>query len=370
MILIVILVFAGFTVQSIHNKSIRKNELDTNLSAAIEESLSVLAIDPDYSAEGEEELLSDAIENLLTRITSDSDFKVRVLAADAEKGILDIEATEHFRQPGGKEASVTWSYESPMPEDYTVDTWPSQLAEEDSPVTHTVTFEVRDSAGNAVTATRQVIVKYDNYPEIQAEDRYFSLDEARNGLITEAELRSCLTASDIEDGDLTDQIELLNFNADEFKSFTDKGYVVIKTKVKDSMFNVRLSGINAPSGVKNVEFPTWTDQGGQDDIVWYTGVKQSDGSYLAKVDLGEHNFESGTYNIHCYVWTSNGVANRVGATSNDYSMGTKASMSYHGFDPESDYGRTGYSGRHAYDCVRAGLLRPCSRGGGGVAAEA
>jgi len=98
-----------------------------------------------------------------------------------------------------------------------------------------VTFEVRDSAGNAVTATRQVIVKYDNYPEIQAEDRYFSLDEARNGLITEAELRSCLTASDIEDGDLTDQIELLNFNADEFKSFTDKGYVVIKTKVKDSM---------------------------------------------------------------------------------------------------------------------------------------
>ena len=107
MILIVILVFAGFTVQSIHNKSIRKNELDTNLSAAIEESLSVLVVDPDYSAEGEEELLSDAIENLLTRITSDSDFKVRVLAADAEKGILDIEATEHFRQPGGKEASVT-----------------------------------------------------------------------------------------------------------------------------------------------------------------------------------------------------------------------------------------------------------------------
>lgn len=107
MILIVILVFAGFTVQSIHNKSIRKNELDTNLSAAIEESLSVLAIDPDYSAEGEGELLSAAIENLLTRVTSDSDFKVRVLAADAEKGLLDIEATEHFRQPGGKEASVT-----------------------------------------------------------------------------------------------------------------------------------------------------------------------------------------------------------------------------------------------------------------------
>ena len=104
------------------------------------------------------------------------------------------------------------------------------------------------------------------------------------------------------------------------------GTLTVDETATNGMFNVRLSGINAPSGVKNVEFPTWTDQGGQDDIVWYTGVKQSDGSYLAKVDLGEHNFESGTYNIHCYVWTSNGVANRVGATSNDYSMGTKASM--------------------------------------------
>lgn len=104
------------------------------------------------------------------------------------------------------------------------------------------------------------------------------------------------------------------------------GTLTVDGTAANGMFNVRLSGINAPSGVKNVEFPTWTDQGGQDDIVWYTGVKQSDGSYLAKVDLGEHNFESGTYNIHCYVWTNNGVANRVGATSNDYSMGTKASM--------------------------------------------
>lgn len=154
--------------------------------------------------------------------------KIHIVRVDYAEGKL----VDNVKQPASTD---TWSYESPMSEDYTVDTWLSQFAEEDSPVTHTVTFEVRDSAGNAVTATRQVIVKYNNYPEIQAEDRYFSLDEARKGLITEAELRSRLTASDIEDGDLTDQIELRNFNADEFKSFTDKGYVVIKTKVKDSM---------------------------------------------------------------------------------------------------------------------------------------
>ena len=54
-------------------------------------------------------------------------------------------------------------------------------------------------------------------------------------------------------------------------------------------------------GVTKVQFPTWTPTGGQDDIKWYD-VSVSGGKATLHVDTANHNYETGTYNVHLYAW--------------------------------------------------------------------
>lgn len=56
---------------------------------------------------------------------------------------------------------------------------------------------------------------------------------------------------------------------------------------------------NPSAAYKKVEFPTWSDANGQDDLVWYQAVKQADGSWVADIYSSKHN-SPGSYTIHCY----------------------------------------------------------------------
>ena len=89
----------------------------------------------------------------------------------------------------------------------------------------------------------------------------------------------------------------------EVKNITTTGYDVYVYGVKDT-----------GSGVNRVQFPTWTESNGQDDLVkdWSsnskcTGVKQSDGTtWVYHVNISEHNNEYGTYNTHVYIYDNLG----------------------------------------------------------------
>lgn len=66
-------------------------------------------------------------------------------------------------------------------------------------------------------------------------------------------------------------------------------------------------------GVARVQFPTWTVENGQDDIIpdWTTNSKASgtlgeDGYYTYKVNLSEHNNETGIYVTHIYAYDAAG----------------------------------------------------------------
>ena len=48
-----------------------------------------------------------------------------------------------------------------------------------------------------------------------------------------------------------------------------------------------------------VYFPVWSEENGQDDIVWYPAEKQVDGSWVCTVNLADHN-STGIYLIHVY----------------------------------------------------------------------
>ncbi|MGQ7355020.1 GBS Bsp-like repeat-containing protein, partial [Streptococcus suis] len=71
---------------------------------------------------------------------------------------------------------------------------------------------------------------------------------------------------------------------------------IIQTSV--STFDVIIS--NVPNYYSRIQVPTWTNSKNQDDIKWYEGVRQSDGSYKVSVDIKNHNYESGLYLVHSY----------------------------------------------------------------------
>lgn len=59
--------------------------------------------------------------------------------------------------------------------------------------------------------------------------------------------------------------------------------------------------------ISQVQIPTWTKNGGQDDIKYYQAVKQSDGRWKLTVKAADHDYETGTYISHVYVTFENGV---------------------------------------------------------------
>lgn len=71
-------------------------------------------------------------------------------------------------------------------------------------------------------------------------------------------------------------------------------------------------------GVANaasVVFPTWTEAGGQDDIIWYPGTNQGGGTWRATINPSNH---SGTGRVFVHVYTSNGYANVFCDSANFY----------------------------------------------------
>ncbi|WFB92799.1 GBS Bsp-like repeat-containing protein [Streptococcus parasuis] len=80
-------------------------------------------------------------------------------------------------------------------------------------------------------------------------------------------------------------------------------------------YEVKISNVVAPKGIRKVFVPTWTEAGGQDDIVWHEAQLQTDGTYLAKISKSEHKNGTGKYISHVYCQSLDGTLTAIGATS-------------------------------------------------------
>ena len=78
-------------------------------------------------------------------------------------------------------------------------------------------------------------------------------------------------------------------------------------------FDVVISDVFSPKGVQSVQVPVWSDQGGQDDLIWYNATRQSDGSYKASIKAENHKDSTGTYHVHLYYIQNDG--SRIGVHS-------------------------------------------------------
>ena len=160
--------------------------------------------------------------------------------------IICIKYAGRKHTDGAKQEGEIAFWKEDMPADEKLDTWFLQMDKNDSPVTHLITYAVTDSAGTENVLEWPVKVRYNEFPVIEAADRYFTLEEARAGNITEAEIveraleSGRIKVSDQEDdilypGSILKKVKLVNFKPEEFLEFNKPGYVVLTCSVQDNM---------------------------------------------------------------------------------------------------------------------------------------
>ncbi|HFI0391692.1 TPA: SH3 domain-containing protein [Streptococcus suis] len=89
------------------------------------------------------------------------------------------------------------------------------------------------------------------------------------------------------------------------KAAQPTGQLTIQNQTATS-FEVEVSNVSDSKGIKAIKVPVWADQNGQNDIVWYDAVKQSNGNYKVAVSLSDHKNEQGLYHVHLYYVENDG----------------------------------------------------------------
>ena len=101
-----------------------------------------------------------------------------------------------------------------------------------------------------------------------------------------------------------------------------QGKISIQNRNKETGdFDIVVSGISSPGGLKEVSLPTWSEANGQDDIKWYNAERQADGTYRKRVRISDHNNVQGEYNVHLYYVQNDGRLVGVSGTKTTVSLG-------------------------------------------------
>ena len=96
---VAVLVFSG--------RNVRKNEVETALNTAVEQSLEQLKSKKGYEIKSQQELVAEFNRMLLLQVESDAGLQVDILTADAQKGALDVKVTETYQNILGNPEMVT-----------------------------------------------------------------------------------------------------------------------------------------------------------------------------------------------------------------------------------------------------------------------
>ena len=98
---------------------------------------------------------------------------------------------------------------------------------------------------------------------------------------------------------------------------------IVNNDTMAGRFDVVISNIKAPNGVRSVSVPIWSETGGQDDLVWYTANRQANGTYTVNVKAADHKNSTGLYNVHLYYVQNNGQMTGVGGTTTNVYIGKR-----------------------------------------------
>ena len=92
-----------------------------------------------------------------------------------------------------------------------------------------------------------------------------------------------------------------------------KGKITIQNNnPQTGEFDIVVSDIVAPDGLKAVYLPTWSSKDDQDDVQWYIAERQADGTYKKHVRAQDHKFSVGEYKVHLYYLNEDGQMQGAG----------------------------------------------------------
>ena len=168
-------------------------------------------------------------------------------------------------------------------------------------------------------------------------------------------------ASDHENANGRYEAQVFYIDARGQKRFVQKAFVerndpskptgvISITNNKDSgTFDVVISDVYSPKGVRTVQVPIWSEVDGQDDIRWYEAVRQTNGSYKVTVQVANHKYSTGIYNVHLYYIQNDGSQIGVGGTQTNVTLS----------EPKADLAITGLNNTTgSYDVVISNLFAP------------
>lgn len=118
-----------------------------------------------------------------------------------------------------------------------------------------------------------------------------------------------------------------------FKVSEDTSSTISITNVddQDKQFKVVLTFKDMPEEVTKVEFPTWSEENDQDDIVWYSAKQTSSGVWEATVPITSHK-STGTYHVHAYATINSKAQKMLCASTFTVSKPTISSVKVQNYD--------------------------------------
>ncbi len=79
-----------------------------------------------------------------------------------------------------------------------------------------------------------------------------------------------------------------------------------------TQYTLKASSVGMAGGVKKVEFAVWSESGGQDDLIWYTGKNAGSGVWTANAIISNHR-TAGKYQVHVYATNTAGKKQMIGS---------------------------------------------------------
>lgn len=98
--------FLVITILDMSTSNVRKNETATLANNSTYESIKVLA-NGSYDIENMDELVAEAVKEIVMNKESDSDIKIQVLSVDAENGLIDLNVIQTIKHLNGKETQTS-----------------------------------------------------------------------------------------------------------------------------------------------------------------------------------------------------------------------------------------------------------------------
>ena len=106
-----------------------------------------------------------------------------------------------------------------------------------------------------------------------------------------------------------------------YQIFDTTGFQVFPVKLSQEIDNtnaykgvIKLTlNLDTKSKITKIEVPIWS-KNNQEDIKWYT-AEEKDGKYEVLVDYKNHKNNTGIFNVHAYVYTTNGIVSLFGLPS-------------------------------------------------------